>query len=102
MCLLLYVYSELTINLSVALCLFWIDFKLQEQENKQRAANNQKPLPEEDINKLFKPLQAPSRIESLLQAGQINNYCTQIHDFAAQSLGKLFMSESLQGTSQEN
>lgn len=68
----------------------------QQQENQQRVARGEKPLPDEDINKLFKPLPTPSRLESLLITGQIDNYCQQIGEFAAQSFGKLFLAESLQ------
>ena len=53
-------------------------------------------LPEEDLNKLFKPLQPPPRLDALLVSGQIDNYADQISEFAAQSLGKLFIAESLQ------
>ena len=68
----------------------------QQQENSARAAKGDPPLPEEDLNKLFKPLQAPQRLDSMLIAGQIDNYCTQILEFTSQSFGKLFMAESLQ------
>ena len=68
----------------------------QQQENQQRIARGEKPLPEEDLNKIFKPLPPPSRLESLLITGQIDNYCQQIGEFASQSFGKLFMAESLQ------
>lgn len=63
-----------------------------------RQARGDPPLPDEDINKIFKPLQPPPRLESLLLAGQISNYCNQIGEFAGQSFGKLFMAESLQNT----
>ncbi|KAK3590405.1 hypothetical protein CHS0354_008757 [Potamilus streckersoni] len=68
----------------------------RQQENAQRQIRGEEPLPEEDINKLFKPLQPPARLDSLLIAGQIDNYCGQIGEFASQSFGKLFMAESLQ------
>jgi len=66
------------------------------QENSARAAKGEPPLPEEDLSKLFKPLQAPQRLDSMLIAGQIDNYCTQIVEFTSQSFGKLFMADSLQ------
>lgn len=68
----------------------------RQQENTARAAKGEPPLPEEDLNKLFKPLQAPQRLDSMLIAGQIDNYCTQITEFTSQSFGKLFMADSLQ------
>ncbi|GAB0181694.1 mitochondrial enolase superfamily member 1 [Grus japonensis] len=68
----------------------------RQQENIQRQSRGEPPLPEEDINKLFKPPQPPARMESLLIAGQINTYCQNIKEFNAQNLGKLFMAQALQ------
>ena len=41
-------------------------------------------------------MQVPQRLDSMLVTGQIDNYCRQIGEFAAQSFGKLFLAESLQ------
>ncbi|XP_021344293.1 eukaryotic translation initiation factor 3 subunit H-like [Mizuhopecten yessoensis] len=71
-------------------------------ENAQRTQHGEAPLPEEDINRLFKPLQPMERLHSLLLAGQIDNYCAQVGDFASQSLGKLFLSESLKNKPADN
>ncbi|NXW05668.1 EIF3H factor, partial [Fregetta grallaria] len=68
----------------------------RQQENIQRQSRGEAPLPEEDINKLFKPPQPPPRMESLLIASQINTYCQNIKEFNAQNLGKLFMAQALQ------
>ncbi|XP_014774639.1 eukaryotic translation initiation factor 3 subunit H [Octopus bimaculoides] len=68
----------------------------RQQEMNARAAKGEPPLPEEDINKLFKPIQPPVRLETMLIAGQIDYYCTQIMDFTSHSFGKLFMADSLQ------
>jgi len=68
----------------------------RQQENTARQARGEQPLPEEDITKVFKPLQPPPRLDSLLLAGQINNYAGQISEFATQSFGKLFMADALQ------
>ena len=68
-------------------------------ENKQRADRGEPPLPEEDINKIFKPLQPPSRLDCLLLSSQISSYVGQINEFATQSFGKLFMADSLQSQS---
>ncbi|XP_013405028.1 eukaryotic translation initiation factor 3 subunit H [Lingula anatina] len=65
-------------------------------ENEARAAKGQPPLPEEDINKVFKPLNPPPRLDNLLTCGQVNTYCQQMEQFVSQSFGKLFMAESLQ------
>ncbi|KAA8591553.1 hypothetical protein FQN60_016927 [Etheostoma spectabile] len=67
------------------------------QENAQRQSRGEPPLPEEDISKMFKPPQPPPRMDTLLIAGQINNYCQNVKEFTSQNLGKLFMAEALQG-----
>jgi translation initiation factor 3 subunit H len=68
----------------------------QQQENQQRVARGEAPLPEEDINKIFKPLQPPPRLDCLLVANQIDQYCNSISEFSSQSIAKLLMAESLQ------
>jgi len=68
----------------------------RQQENQQRQNRGEPPLPEEDVNKLFKPVQPPTRLDCLLVASQMNQYCQAISQFSAQSIGKLFMAESLQ------
>ncbi|XP_011454582.3 eukaryotic translation initiation factor 3 subunit H [Magallana gigas] len=74
----------------------------RQQENQQRVSKGDTALPEEDINKIFKPIPTPARLDSLLLAGQINNYCHQIEEFASQSFGKLFMADSLQSKAKES
>ncbi|MGH0135018.1 UNVERIFIED_CONTAM: hypothetical protein FKN15_028392 [Acipenser sinensis] len=69
----------------------------RQQENTQRQTRGEPPLPEEDISKMFKPPQPPSRMDTLLIAGQINTYCQHIKEFTSQNLGKMFMAEALQG-----
>ena len=78
------------INVGVRVCL------LQTQENQQRATRGEAPLPDEDLSKIFKAMQPPSRLDSLLLSSQITNYVGQINDFATQSFGKLFMADCLQ------
>nr|KAG5714025.1 hypothetical protein BaRGS_020353 [Batillaria attramentaria] len=68
----------------------------RQQENQQRTARGEPPLPEEDINKMFKPLQPPPRLDCLLVANQIDQYCNSISEFSSQSIAKLLMAESLQ------
>lgn len=41
----------------------------RQQENAQRQSRGEPPLPEEDINKMFKPPQPPPRMDTLLIAG---------------------------------
>ncbi|AWO96938.1 putative eukaryotic translation initiation factor 3 subunit H [Scophthalmus maximus] len=69
----------------------------RQQENTQRQSRGEPPLPEEDISKMFKPPQPPPRMDTLLIAGQVNNYCQNVKEFTSQNLGKLFMAEALQG-----
>jgi hypothetical protein len=39
----------------------------------------------------------PDRLASLLVANQIDQYCSQVHQFAGASFGKLFLAGQLQG-----
>jgi len=68
----------------------------REAENSARRTRGEAPLPEEDINKIFKPMMPVSRLENLLVSQQINNYCEQINDFASLSFSNLFLTEALQ------
>jgi len=65
-----------------------------------RVDRGEAPLPEEDLNKMFKPLQVPPRLESLLLSGQITEYASQMKEFASQTFGKLFVTDSLQDSEQ--
>jgi len=65
------------------------------QENAQRKQNGEEPLPEDDPNSGFKPIQEPSRLESLLSTDQISSYCKDINRFSANSFAKLFLSTHL-------
>lgn len=70
--------------------------KDRQEENEARLARGEPPLPEEDINKLFRPLPVPSRFDSLLMASQIDTYCEQLKEYGSQSFAKLFVTESIQ------
>lgn len=74
----------------------------RQQENAQRVTRGEEALPEEDLTKTFKPIPAPPRLDTLLISNQITNYCKQVGQFSAQSLGKLFIAESFQDNSEEN
>jgi len=66
-------------------------------ENAARKQNGEEPLPENDPNNpIFKPIQEPSRLESLLITNQISNYCKQINHFAGNSFTKIFLVGELQ------
>ncbi|XP_019876156.1 eukaryotic translation initiation factor 3 subunit H [Aethina tumida] len=66
------------------------------QENAARAAKDEPPLPEEDINKLFRPHPVPLRLNPMIFAGQINTYSQAISQFCSQSLAKLYITQALQ------
>ena len=69
---------------------------MQEAENSARRARGEPPLPDEDINKIFKPMPAVSRLETLLISNQIKNYCNQVNEFTSQSFSNLFLTEAVQ------
>uniref|UniRef100_A0A7N0U3D9 Eukaryotic translation initiation factor 3 subunit H n=1 Tax=Kalanchoe fedtschenkoi TaxID=63787 RepID=A0A7N0U3D9_KALFE len=65
-------------------------------ENMARKAAGEEPLPEEDpSNPIFKPIQEPTRLDSLLITNQISNYCNQINGVAGQSFTKLNLMKAL-------
>merc|ERR1711915_80068 len=65
-------------------------------ENDQRSSRGEPLLPEEDINKQFKPLTPLPRLDAMITSGQISNNCKQISQFCCQSLGKLYVAKALQ------
>ncbi|KAI4464871.1 JAB1/Mov34/MPN/PAD-1 ubiquitin protease [Popillia japonica] len=72
------------------------------QENSARAAKDEPPLPEEDINKMFRPHPVPPRLNPMLIAGQINTYSQHIAQFCSQSLAKLYITQGLQNAKEIN
>ncbi|KAL1490450.1 hypothetical protein ABEB36_013139 [Hypothenemus hampei] len=72
------------------------------QENAARAAKDEPPLPEEDINKLFRPHPLPHRLNPMIIAGQINTYSQAISQFCSQSLAKLYVTQALQNAKESN
>lgn len=68
----------------------------RQTENSARASRKEDPLPEEDINKVFKPIPPPNRLNALVLSGQILSTSQQVSQFSSQSLGKLFISQGLQ------
>lgn len=73
-------------------------------ENKTRETKGEQPVPDEEILKLFRPLPVPPRLNSMIVSGQINTYAQHISQFCAQSLAKLYMTQTLQNakTQQNN
>jgi len=73
----------------------------RQAENAARQARGEKPLPEEDLTKLFKPIPAIPRLDATVTAGQIDTYCRELSQFCAQGLGKLYVAKSLQHNADE-
>ncbi|KAL1458492.1 hypothetical protein WDU94_008638 [Cyamophila willieti] len=65
------------------------------QENQARAAKEEPPLPEEDLNKIFRPIPVPPRLSPMLMAAQVSAYADHISQFSSQSLAKLYMMEAV-------
>lgn len=68
----------------------------KETERNMRIQRGEEPPPEEDLTKLFRPIQPPSRLDNLLMTSQIGTYCEQLNEFASQSFAKLFVAEAVQ------
>lgn len=62
----------------------------RKEENQVRIAQGLAPLPEEDIARLFKIPPEPSRLESLLQLGQIDAYAKSLEGTASTGLLKMY------------
>ncbi|CAG7922043.1 unnamed protein product [Penicillium olsonii] len=60
------------------------------QENATRATLNQPLLPEDEWQRLFKLPAEPSRLESMLNTRQVNQYASQVDNFVSSSTGKMF------------
>lgn len=72
----------------------WI--QKRQLENQGRVARGEDPLPDEDINKQFKTIAPPSRINPLILSGTIDSTSSEVSEFCSQSMGKLFITEPLQ------
>jgi len=59
-------------------------------ENAARALSKQAPLPEDEWQKLFKLPTEPSRLESMLNSRQVEQYARQVDGFVAGTTGKMF------------
>jgi translation initiation factor 3 subunit H len=62
----------------------------RKSENAARAAAKQTPLPEDEWQRLFKLPQEPSRLESMLNARQVDQYSRQVDTFTALITAKMF------------
>lgn len=59
-------------------------------ENAQRVITKQTPLPEDEWQRLFKLPQEPSRLETLLNSRQVEQYARQVDGFTATVSSKMF------------
>lgn len=59
-------------------------------ENAARVAAKQSPLPEDEWTRLFKLPQEPSRLETLLNSRQVEQYAKQVDGFSATVSSKMF------------
>ena len=62
----------------------------RKQENASRAALKQSLLPEDEWQQLFKLPQEPSRLETMLNSRQVEQYSRQIDSFVSATTGKMF------------
>jgi translation initiation factor 3 subunit H len=62
----------------------------RKQENATRAATKQPLLPEDEWQRIFKLPTEPSRLETLLNSRQVEQYSRQVDGFAAGVSGKMF------------
>jgi len=60
------------------------------EENAARAAQGLAPLPEEDVSRLFKIPQEPSRLESMLLLGRMDGLAASLEGSASTSLVKMY------------
>lgn len=65
-------------------------------ENTARQARGEEELAEEDINKVFKPIAPPSKLNSLILSGQALSTSQHVSQFCSQGLAKWFVAEGLQ------
>lgn len=62
----------------------------RKSENAARAAAKQTPLPEDEWQRIFKLPQEPSRLETMLNAKQVEQYAKQVDGFTASTSAKMF------------
>ena len=68
----------------------------KEQENLAREKRGEAPLPQEDLDKLFKLPTPPPRLDNVLLSAQVQSFCRDLHDTTAQSMSKAFLAEVFQ------
>lgn len=71
-------------------------------ENNARTARGEDPLADEDINKVFKPIPPPSKLNSLILSGQALSTSQNVSQFCSQALAKWFVTDALQKARMSN
>merc|ERR1712054_212790 len=73
----------------------WI--QQRKQDNIQRRRNGEAELPEkgDDSDPLWKPIPAPSQLDTMVIQSQIEYYCDQTNQTAGASINKHYMLNSL-------
>lgn len=66
----------------------------RKEENDRMIREGLKPLPEEDVNELFKDPTPVGRLESLLSANRITSHCDMIEEHVKSGIGKLYLADS--------
>ena len=67
-----------------------------QRENGLRADRGDQPLTEEEISKMFKgPTSPDDKLNQILHYAQTLNFCKEASSFSTQTIGKLYMSKSL-------
>ena len=66
------------------------------QENQIRVEKGQQPLPEDEVNTLFKLPTEPSRLDNMILTAQMHYFTKQLNQFAGPSLARLYSIQELQ------
>lgn len=69
----------------------------RKEENAARVAQGLAPLPEEDVQRLFKIPPEPSRLESMLLLGQVDAYAKSLEGSASTALVKMYAAKASSG-----
>lgn len=69
----------------------------RKEENAARVAQGLSPLPEEDVQRLFKIPTEPSRLESMLLLGQVDAFAKSLEGSASNGLVKMYAAKASSG-----
>jgi translation initiation factor 3 subunit H len=73
-------------------------FLHKKKQEKDQAIKAGEEVEDEDLTNhpLFKPLPAPSRLDSMLITGQINHSCAALSEYGSSNTAKLFVAQAVQ------